>query len=422
MNPPLVRRAPARRAFVAALLLSASLAARARADSCSDCGPPSDADFRAAMGDRFRDYGDSPDSYEYDGGECSAVVGPVTMKKVREELVSMGVGEAWNCPESKASSHATFTFEMSGENEWHLTGSLGAELDVPILAALKAGVEGGASSSVGSSTTTTISVNIESSFCHRTPWAAYFIVGEFQASAHYDVKRRFRWWIKNPTSGSHVVASGDVYVVCEGGEAVMARVWPILGSVLAGDKRCATGCVKVTTSQKVWHPPLPPGIPPIDPWPVTPDAPEAGGNGTEGGGSEGDGSGGDGGGGDGGTGDDSGMGTDAPPPAPPAPPKPPGIPKPPLDPLTPGGTGTPGAPTDPQNPNAAPGKPNPDDPDDPLDPDGLGDDPLGGDPFGGDPFWDDPFGDDPYGDDLKGRLNPLDGTPTCPVGPDGRAP
>jgi len=409
-----VGRRRRRLALSVALLTSAAFAARARADSCSDCGPPSDAEFRAAMGDAFRDFGDYPDSYEYDGGECSAVVGPVTTRKVREDLVSMGVGEAWSCPENKSSSHTTFSFQMSAETEWHLTASVSTELDAAILAAMKLGVEGGTGGGIGSSTTTTIAVNIESAFCHRTPWAAYFVVGEFEARAHFDVKRRFRWWIKNVTSGARVVASGDVYVVCDGGEAVMARIWPILGSVLAGDRRCATGCANVAVGTKVWHPALPPGVPPIDPWPLGPDEPSGGGG--SGGGSAG----GEGGGGDGGGGTDGGTGPDAPvPPAPTAPPEkpvdpkdpPPPPPTVPVTPLTPGAAGAPDLPTTPLEPPRPGG-------DEPKPATGSETPGAEGDPWGpDDPWWpsDDPEGDDPYG-----GLNPIDGTPTCPVGPDGR--
>lgn len=242
-----------------------AFAAAARGGSCSDCGPPSDAAVRAAMGVLFRDQGE--DYYETDGGECEISVGPASQHKVREELMAVGSGEAFNCPEGKCDSHIRYSLTLTAENEWHLTASVSAEFDAAIVAKIKAGLEGGIGGGSGSGATTEISEDIHASYCHRLPWVAYFVIAEFEATATYDVKRRFRWWIKNSNSGSTVFASGDVWVACEGGSVTLSRLWPILAAVAIKDDRCATSCDTTILSGPSWHPPLPPGIPPIDPWP-----------------------------------------------------------------------------------------------------------------------------------------------------------
>jgi hypothetical protein len=214
-----------RRALAATGLLVAAWAAPARGDTCGDCGPPSDATFRDAMGGALRDEGESPDTWDYEGGACTVAVGPVVARLVGEEMIAVDSGEAWACPDKVRDCRALYELNPS-DIEWTLTSAAGGDLGPTLLAGMVAGAKQAGCPASGPPPFTKIDAIIKAVYCYTAPWTVYVGIDEYEATADYAITRTFTWWVRNPAFGDLVLATGTVEHPCTSGTAGMRRMWP----------------------------------------------------------------------------------------------------------------------------------------------------------------------------------------------------
>ena len=254
--------------FAAAALFAVGIAAppRAAADGCEDCPEPTKADLEAAGMKMPPDQFPCHSRYGIDGGECAVSITTPSTRKRSEWPVFAAQGEAWNCPEGKSDSTIKVTIAHSKNFEWKVSASLGAELSAVAIAKITALLSAGVGGGIGQAISGTIEQTISATLCHRLPWVAYFLVGDFVADFEITVKRRYAWWTNNTCTGWKTISKGNVWVVCDSGPGSASRWAPLGGFVSITDNACTAGCAgTVVYGWRGWFPPVRPPLGPFNP-------------------------------------------------------------------------------------------------------------------------------------------------------------
>jgi hypothetical protein len=220
-------------------------------------------------------YSGSDWAYYLDGGECRSTVGSTTHTHVAYEIVWEGSGASWNCPFSKSTSTLAVRVANTDRFRWHVEASGGADVDIPLLAKIKLSLSGNVDDENVKTVDGGITQAIEAGYCHKVYWHAVFLADKVKATAKVYLERRWRWWVKR--SGlfeSTVYASGDIWMPCATYTVELARLEPFQLHIALDDSACPDCSNVRTVGRQGWWPPLPDGLPPIDPYPPPPTNPD----------------------------------------------------------------------------------------------------------------------------------------------------
>ena len=253
---------------VAVALLTASGGATARADVCSDCGPPTLEDLQQDPDFELEKRGlGARDEVHLHAGECRIeLVGAPEIQKQQSWLVLRGSGAVWNCPSSTASETMTATVTQSDRQAWSFSASSSASVSV-----LGVGLSAEVVARVEAATTvqevTTITKMMSATYCRVIAWGGYFEVAEYTADVAFTVERRYAWWTKNVFTGDTVHRKGEIWLSCGTHEATLDMRAPIAGYFRLDQTACPDPeCKAIPGRELGWFPPLPPGLtPPITP-------------------------------------------------------------------------------------------------------------------------------------------------------------
>lgn len=252
---------------VAPLILAMFLVtggATARADACSDCGPPTLEDLQGVEGFELEVRGlGARDSVHLHAGECQIkMVGAPRIEKKLSWLVLRAAGAVWNCPSSTGSDTMIAMVAQSDSRDWSFSVSSSASASV-LGVGLSAEVVATVSEASTVQQVTTISKVMSAAFCRVIAWGGYFEVADYEADVTFTVERRFGWWTKNVFTGNKVHRAGEIWLSCGTHEATLDMRAPIAGYFRLHQSPCPDPeCKAIPTKELGWFPNLPNGLKP----------------------------------------------------------------------------------------------------------------------------------------------------------------
>ncbi|MFM8386589.1 MAG: hypothetical protein ACKOCB_07235 [Planctomycetia bacterium] len=215
------------------LLLASLPASPARAEGCEDCAAPSAQALRSQPGfglfvrqDRWG--ARREDTLHLDAGACAYAPASTPVARLGKSwMVLRGTGTVASCPWGSTDASVSVSIAEGDSTDWRVEGEVQVELKAVALstaASAKTGVAHGRTLQE----VRQVTQRIEAAPGHVIDWEGWFELADLTLDLDLSVTRRYAWWTKNPLTGDHVHAAGEVLVDC-GRERVTLRRQASLG-------------------------------------------------------------------------------------------------------------------------------------------------------------------------------------------------